>query len=207
MKKYKLEYTLKDKKLIFKLATIGYRDLFNHPEILKLRNESGWSVFHSFVKSRGHLPKEDVQFVLNFPNIHKYKDKEGQTPLHCLGWKCCVELLKHPMMNTLYDSKGYTPYMDLLKSVPARKLKECIILEELTRKSKKSHLIPWEVLEKRSHSPTIGQMIKWGIPIPTGPGTGYLEGIGLRRTKTCKLNWLDIQNYKKQNALRFIIED
>ncbi|MDB4330163.1 hypothetical protein N9948_00350 [bacterium] len=204
MKKYKIEYTIEDIDFIFKLASIGHLDLFNCPELIKLRRgKYSNSIFHIFCSNLRVFPEEKqkivIDYILGFKGIEDFKDYQEDTPLHVLGRTGRLEVLDHPLMNVVQNASNETPYCLLLEKVPMKKLGDCIIPEEVLKVlADRGYLgpaMPLDSIERRSRKPTLGQLKGWGIPI-------LQEGKSSKK----RITYNDVSEFKRNNnSLRFIL--
>jgi len=201
MKKIKIEIDLTNKKLIFDLASIGLIELFNYPEILLEKDFRENNVLSYFCKNinsfENNIQKYVIDFVLSLDQFDKYENNTKDTPLHFLASRGRIEIMSHPLFNTIKNDFEYTPYYYLIKSVATTKLKECIIVEELLKPLKITKYVgPLTVLDallERSTKPTLKQIRDMGIPI-------NCESKQLRK----KISYEDISNFKKNNSLMYI---
>jgi hypothetical protein len=199
--KIKIEIDLTNKRLLFDLASIGMLDLLNYPEILFEKDYRGNNVLSYFCKNINSFEddkqKTIIDFVLGMEQYVAYENNIKDTPLHFLASRGRLEIMRHPLFNTIKNDFGHTPYYCLIKSVPTIKLKECFIVEELLKTlAERKWLGPVMALDAlldRASKPTIKQIRDLGIPLSCDKNK-------LKR----KISYEDISNFKKNNTLQFI---
>jgi hypothetical protein len=111
MKKIKIEIDLTNKKLIFDLASIGLIELFNYPEILLEKDFRENNVLSYFCKNinsfENNIQKYVIDFVLSLDQFDKYENNTKDTPLHFLASRGRIEIMSHPLFNTIKNDFEY----------------------------------------------------------------------------------------------------
>lgn len=201
---YNLKFNLKDDpRMIWKLASSPSSYLLDFPELLEIRSSHmNSTVLHQMAYNCIGWPEEErkkvLDFIFNIKNLDNWVDLHSNTPLHFLAKRGVIEVMEHPLHNTVLNFSKETPYCLLLEHVKTKDLESCINLDEIYKVLHKpqygSPRMPLDYLEKRSYKPTLGQLKKWGIPI-----------LKDSRLKSKKLGYKDLSEFKENNSLRFII--